>query len=380
MRNMNILFITHNNNEKSGANRSLLSLIDLFKKENNAIVLVNKTDGNLPKKLKEMGVKTINTNYWWSCVPIRKPLIRRAAVVMRGYARIIGNIIAIIRLLETIKQYKIDCVYTNTSVVTFSIEAARIAKIKHIWHLREFGKKDFDFCRLIPRALVKKDIEYGIVIAVSNSINEYYSKEYKTDNITTVYNGLNVSKYKFEFKKRDANVLNVLIIGQISNKKGQGQAIRAVVKINEERDVGCEVNLYIAGKGDTEYLNGELEKASSPNYIHVLGQVDDVSELRSRMHICVVCSRAEAFGRVTLEAMLSGLPVIGANCAGTAELIEDGKTGLLYEYNNIEQLANKIMILLDDDKRMQIAHEARQYAQSFTIQRTFNAISNILNH
>ena len=62
--------------------------------------------------------------------------------------------------------------------------------------------------------------------------------------------------------------------------------------------------------------------------------------------VTLVCSRWEAFGRVIVEAMLAGKPVIAtANSGGTAELIEEGKTGLLYERGNHIELADKIQYL-----------------------------------
>ena len=55
-----------------------------------------------------------------------------------------------------------------------------------------------------------------------------------------------------------------------------------------------------------------------------------------------MCSRAEAFGRVTVEAMKLGLPVIGAARGATPELVRDGWNGLLYAHGDANELAGKI--------------------------------------
>ena len=55
--------------------------------------------------------------------------------------------------------------------------------------------------------------------------------------------------------------------------------------------------------------------------------------------IAIVPSRNEAFGRCTVEAMLSGAVVVGSNTAGTAELISDRETGYLYQQGDPASLA-----------------------------------------
>ena len=76
-----------------------------------------------------------------------------------------------------------------------------------------------------------------------------------------------------------------------------------------------------------------------------------------------VCSRAEAFGRVTVEAMKCGVPVIGARAAGTAELIKDGQTGLLYQPGNVGDLADTIEKLISNgEMRARLAEAARRWA------------------
>jgi len=77
-----------------------------------------------------------------------------------------------------------------------------------------------------------------------------------------------------------------------------------------------------------------------------------------------VCSKAEAFGRVTIEGMLSGTLVIGAACGATEELIQNNKTGLLYEYGNENDLTNKIKwAVTNKEIARSIANCGRTYAK-----------------
>lgn len=69
--------------------------------------------------------------------------------------------------------------------------------------------------------------------------------------------------------------------------------------------------------------------------------------------------------------MLAGLPVIGANTGGTKELIENDKTGLLYKFGDVDDLALKIRELISNNNKYRtISLNAQEYAKTFTIDRT----------
>jgi glycosyltransferase involved in cell wall biosynthesis len=63
-----------------------------------------------------------------------------------------------------------------------------------------------------------------------------------------------------------------------------------------------------------------------------------------------MCSRCEAFGRVTVEAMKLGLPVIAANTGGSPELVQHGINGLLYEWGNPLDLAKQILKIISESE------------------------------
>jgi glycosyltransferase involved in cell wall biosynthesis len=77
-----------------------------------------------------------------------------------------------------------------------------------------------------------------------------------------------------------------------------------------------------------------------------------------------MCSKCEAFGRVTIEAMKIGIPVIGSNTCGTVELIEHERSGLLYEQGNPSGLANEVIKLIKyPELKERIIKEAKNHAE-----------------
>lgn len=75
-----------------------------------------------------------------------------------------------------------------------------------------------------------------------------------------------------------------------------------------------------------------LNEAGLKDRVTYFGYQLKVAEFLKQADIAFTCSKSEAFGRITVEAMMSGCLAVGANCAGTAELIRNGETGLLFDY------------------------------------------------
>ncbi|HKZ45180.1 MAG TPA: glycosyltransferase family 4 protein, partial [archaeon] len=80
----------------------------------------------------------------------------------------------------------------------------------------------------------------------------------------------------------------------------------------------------------------------------------------------------EPFGLVILEAMASGLPVVTTKLAGAAELIEDGKDGLLLDNpKSSDEIARKLNYLIENDAmRRKVGKNARKKAEKYTWKKT----------
>lgn len=79
--------------------------------------------------------------------------------------------------------------------------------------------------------------------------------------------------------------------------------------------------------------------------------------------VALMCSRYEAFARVTVEGMKLGKPVIGARSGGTVEQIHDGFNGLLYTPGNSRELADKIRRLYEHpNAARKMGQNGRQWA------------------
>jgi glycosyltransferase involved in cell wall biosynthesis len=100
------------------------------------------------------------------------------------------------------------------------------------------------------------------------------------------------------------------------------------------------------------------------------GLVRDATPFYDRADVVLSCSASEAYGRVVVEAMKRGAPVIGSNAGGTVEQLTDSGGGLLYEPGNAAALADAIRRLHEDPElRRRLADDGRAWATAtFTLE------------
>lgn len=374
---MRILMITHEN-DLSGANKSLLSLIEVLKNEFEINVLINEKKGELTKKLDSIGIPYYFSRYSWCFAHDRVNKFKKIYRYLIDLIYYYVNRLSYRKTLKFIKSNNYDLIYTNTSVIDIGWYLSSKIGIKHLWHIREFGKEDFNFHRLHTKKYYQTMYnDASEIVVISESLKNKYSEIVSSNKIKVVYNGFdtNLISCKEPYVNSKA-VKNIIVVGQVSVSKGQEQAIRACRKLIEK---GYDICLHIVGNIDNNYLLKFVPDYRSYNWLKLHGQVNNVNEIRKNMDIELVCSKSEAFGRVTIEAMLNKLPVIGSNTAGTAELINDGDTGLLYKNGDIEDLANKILSLINNpDLRKTLVENAYTFASEFKIGNTAKEIKMII--
>lgn len=372
---MKILFVSHENN-LGGATRSMLGIIDnLIEDKNNKIwVFVPKfnedtTQGKLIEELEKRHISYIYSKaYWWMYPQKNKSSIKQRVI---DYIKVFCTYYTSLKISRFARKNKIELIHSNSSVSCLGALIAKKIKCKHIWHIREFGQEDhgLEFVLNKEKSLkfMKKNTDK--FICISNSIYEKYESIFGKEKCEMIFNGININEpFKLPIEKEN-NAYNILISGRIKESKGQKEAIEA---IRELRDKGYyNLKLYIAGVCYDNYiteLKEYIKNEKLENNIEFCGFIKDMTEFRKKIDIELVCSKMEAFGRVTIEAMLNSNPVIGANSGGTKELIIDEQTGLLYQQGNSKSLSQKIeKLIVNYELRKKIAKLSYEYArENFT--------------
>ena len=126
-----------------------------------------------------------------------------------------------------------------------------------------------------------------------------------------------------------------------------------------------------------KYIKGLVKKLNIEKNVIFEGFVKDVEDIYSKFDILLMCSRSEAFGRVTIEAMLRRKPVIGYEAGGTPELIDDGVTG--FKFKNVDDVLRALDIVVHHHKvSNQIVENA--YAEAMTKFSETAYVNNVFNY
>lgn len=165
----------------------------------------------------------------------------------------------------------------------------------------------------------------------------------RKEKVVLIYN-FNENKYNNCFSGKSKTILS---IGTIDYIKGFDYIISMGKEIFNNHK---EWKWIIVGDGPLiNKMRKEIKEHNLENNIFFIGYKKDVSAYLKSSDVFVLTSRSEGFGLVTLEAKMSGIPVVGFACNGiTSEIITNNINGFVVEDNNIEAMKNKIMKLLND--------------------------------
>lgn len=144
------------------------------------------------------------------------------------------------------------------------------------------------------------------------------------------------------------------VLGQITPWKGQDDAIAALEKLHENHP---RATLWVIGdvvfqsaRYDNERFARHLRELAKqfvdPSSVKFLGNVDVVRDVLPKLDVLLVPSWQEPFGRVVVEGMAAGVPVVATDSGGPAEIISHEATGLLVPARSSASLAKAVDLLL----------------------------------
>ncbi|MDO4556727.1 MAG: glycosyltransferase family 4 protein [Lachnospiraceae bacterium] len=246
----------------------------------------------------------------------------------------------------------IDIVHTNSNRDCLGAMLAKKYKKPHVWHLREFGREDYDLRYLMPNYIHFMNTTTDYFVAISDAVKRaWVDKGLKEERIYRIYDGITLPQAE-TIQKADAfhnrgnkNTLHIAYLGIVCPSKGQLDATKALSYL----DLNIVQNIKLDFWGDykclpefTHAINAFAEKHGYPEAISFKGFTDNIWNELPKYDAAMVCSRSEAFGRITPEYMSLGLQVIASDSGANPELIEDGVSGYIYKQADLKDLAEKI--------------------------------------
>ncbi len=259
---------------------------------------------------------------------------------------------------KIVKKEKPDIIHTNVGTIHEGFWVAKKNHIPHIFHIREYQDKDFNW-KIIPSKLLYCWIlKHSFVITITDALGKHFRIE-KCSKRRTIYNGI---YEKGKIALRIPKERFFLCASRISKEKGLGDVVRAFSQFHQKYP---NYSLVIAGKGSHHYIEelvGIAKEGKCEESIVFPGHIDNPFEYMKKAKALIVGSYNEGFGRMTAEAAFAGCIVIGRYSGGTKEILR--KTGG-YTFMNNDGLINamKDIELLSDEEYIKKAKRAQKVAQ-----------------
>ena len=340
---MKIIWLAHEAGF-SGANRCLLEYIEILKQKGvENFLIIPYGNGELDLKASEAGIPVEKIKFYsWA-----KQLQAPPATICFKLKRWVRNYIAEKRIAAFIKKTVPDYMVTNTISTPVGAVAAKKTGTKHVWLVHEFGEEDHGFT---IAGSFKKGAEIinkfsDKIVFNSLAVQKKYQSFVPVSKAFIIHNAVVIPEVALLPPIKDGP-LRLMMLGQIAPAKNITEALQALQICVEQ---GLQFQLQVAGiaedAGYLAQLKNFVQQANMEAMVHFCGPVAAPVSILQTQHALLMCSHCEAFGRVTVEALKCGLPVIAANTGGTLEIIEDGVNGYFYEAGNAAGLAEKILLL-----------------------------------
>ena len=184
------------------------------------------------------------------------------------------------------------------------------------------------------------------------------------DNIEVIHNV--VTNYPEKITDVADRPKRIIAVGRLQAQKGFDLLIQSWQLI-AARHPDWQLVVYGHG-GDLQKLQQQLEKAGLTSSMTFAGTTDNIYKEYQNSAFYVMSSRYEGWGLVLVEAMSCGLPCVSFDCPyGPSDIIRDGEDGFLVENGNIQQLAEKMELLINNKElRKRLGVRARLNAARFT--------------
>ncbi len=226
------------------------------------------------------------------------------------------------------------------------------------------------------------------IISVSQGVQEQLLKRgVRSELCFTVFNGIDINQplpdganIRKELGATDETFI-FGSIGSLINRKAHHFTLLALDKFNRAFPEAKWMMVFV---GEGPNLRRLIQQAASLNMMDKVvftGFQSNALEYLSAFDAFILGSKSEGLPRVVLESMLLETPVIGSNVTGTAELVKNAETGMLFEYGDVEILFNHMKTLyLNEHLRNEIAQQANANVRDkFAIEKYVSGVETVLS-
>jgi glycosyltransferase involved in cell wall biosynthesis len=290
-----------------------------------------------------------------------------------------------LQLSFIIRKHRIDLVHTNVGVIPSAPLGAWLARVPHVWHIRDWYGEFRGLWKWYRRFILTFS---DAVVCVSHAVANQFPKNPK---VIVVPDGFPLEEFavdqahlRAEFRKKfeiDPNRFVAGCVGRIKFvRKGQEFLVRAAAMLRQQN---VDMTVLIVGApspGSEDHLprlRSLVEQVGMSDRVVFTGEIADARPAYAALDVFVLTSaQPEPFGGVVMEAMSMSKPVIATALGGSLDQVVESETGFLIPPADPDALAEKILILLKDQAlRMRMGAAARKRIEThFTLSQMIKKI------
>ncbi len=209
------------------------------------------------------------------------------------------------------------------------------------------------FAPVVAFSINKSDGVTAVSESLKNQTYEYFNIEKE---IKVIYNFIDFTRFnklnKDHFKKAIAPHGERILL-HVSNFR-KVKRVEDVILVFKKVYEKLPSKLLLIGDGPERHHVEELcRKLGLHHEVRFLGKQDAIEELLAVADVFIMPSQSESFGLAALEAMACEVPVVSSNVGGLPEVNIQGETGFLSEVGNIEEMAENVLTILQNDEVLQ---------------------------
>ncbi len=293
-------------------------------------------------------------------------------IIRRGN-RFNFNLVAPFHLRRLAKDNRFDLLVEDINKIPFYtplyLDLKTLVVVPHLFATTVFQEINFVLGSYIylaerPMVTVYRGLPFNVIS--QSTADDIAQRGVPRNNISVIHCGIDRDTYSVAPGVAKYDRPTILYLGRLKKYKSIQHLIRAFVFVREQLP---EARLMIVGTGDylstLQSLVGSLNCNEHVEFTGFVSQQEKVERMR-RAHVAVLPSLKEGWGLTNIEANATGTTVVAADVPGLRDSVKDGSTGFLYPYGNVNQLAEKLlMILTDDQRRVRLERGGLEWADQF---------------
>ncbi len=283
------------------------------------------------------------------------------------------NLIAPLHLRRIVKENNFDILVEDINKIPFYtplyLNIKTLVVVPHLFATTVFHEINFVLGSYIylaekPMVTIYKKNMFNVIS--ESTAQDMVDRGLSRERISIIHCGIDSQFYKHDRSVEKYSDPTILYLGRIKKYKSIQHLVTAFQKIKEKLPTA---KLIIVGAGDyRDQLKSQAKSLQINESVEFAGFVSKEKKLEilRKSHVAVLPSLKEGWGLTNIEANAVGTTVVAADSPGLRDSVSNNVSGMLYEYGNIDQLTEKLLIILrDKELRERLQVGALEWSKQF---------------